>query len=121
MAWGRKKKGGRKEPLFGIAAAMADLRPDPKDRIPAAEDKPKKSAKRRVDDDDDDDDAPPPRRPERKARASKSESKRRAKSRSRTGLGRIIYWGAVLSLWAAIAIVGVVVWVGAHLPAIQSL
>ena len=37
MAWGRKKSGGRKEPQFGLAAAMADLRLDPKDRIPAAE------------------------------------------------------------------------------------
>ena len=26
MAWGRKKSGGRKEPRFGLAAAMADLR-----------------------------------------------------------------------------------------------
>ncbi len=36
-------------------------------------------------------------------------------------LSRLVYWGAVLGLWAAIAGVGVVVWVGAHLPAIQSL
>ena len=27
----------------------------------------------------------------------------------------------MLGLWAGIAVVGVVVWVGAHLPAIQSL
>jgi hypothetical protein len=27
----------------------------------------------------------------------------------------------VLGLWAAIAVIGVVVWVGAHLPPIQSL
>src|SRR6201999_3976044 len=43
------------------------------------------------------------------------------RSSSRRGLSRLIYWGAVLGLWGAIAIVGVVVWVGAHLPAIQSL
>jgi penicillin-binding protein 1A len=116
MAWGRKKSGGRKEPRFGLAAAMADLRPDPKDRIPAAEQKPKKSAKRKPDNDDDD--APPP---ERKARVSKSGAKRREKSRGRSRIGRLFYWGAVLSLWVAIAVVGVVVWVGAHLPAIQSL
>ena len=29
MAWGRKKSGARKEPRFGLAAAMADLRLDP--------------------------------------------------------------------------------------------
>src|SRR5436309_2440896 len=117
MAWGRKKGGGRKEPQFGLAAALADLRPNPKDRIPAAEQKLRKSGKRRVDDDDDD--APPP--PERKARVSKSGAKRRAKSGGRSRIGRLFYWSAVLGLWAAIAIVGVVIWVGAHLPAIQSL
>src|SRR5690242_18532343 len=109
MAWGRKK-GGRKEPRFGLAAAMADLRLDPRDRIPAAEQKPKKSARRR--DDDDDDDPPPP--PERKARVSRSGSKRRAKSGGRSGIGRLFYWTAVLGLWAGIAVVGVVIWVGAH-------
>jgi penicillin-binding protein 1A len=120
MAWGRKKSGGRKEPRFGLAAAMADLRLDPKDRIPAAEEKMKKSAKRKADDDDDDDDAPPPP-PERKSRVSKSAAKRRAKSGRRFRLGRLVYWGAVLSLWAVIAAVGVVIWVGAHLPAIHLL
>ena len=69
--------------------------------------------------DDDDDDPPPP--PERKARVSKSGSKRRSKSGGRSRIGRLFYWTAVLGLWAAIAIVGVVIWVGAHLPAIQSL
>jgi penicillin-binding protein 1A len=116
MAWGRKKSGARKEPRFGLAAAMADLRLNPKDRIPAAEEKPKKMAKRPADDDDDD--APPP---ERKPRASKSGAKRRAKSDRRLRLGRLAYWGAVLSLWAVIMVVGLVVWAGAHLPPIQSL
>jgi len=115
MAWGRKKSGARKEPRFGLAAAMADLRLDPKDRIPAAEEKPKKSAKRKADDDD----VSPP--PERKRSVSKSGAKRRAKSPSRFRFGRLVYWGAVLSLWAGIAVIGLVVWVGAHLPAIQSL
>jgi penicillin-binding protein 1A len=41
--------------------------------------------------------------------------------RRRSGLGRFIYWCVVLALWAVIAAVGVVVWVGAHLPPIQSL
>src|SRR5690242_20645996 len=110
MAWGRKKSGRRKEPRFGLSAALADLRLDPKDRIPSAEEKPKKSARRKADDDDDD--APPP---ERKSRVSKSGAKRRAKSARRFSVGRLFYWGAVLSLWAAIAVVGVVIWVGAHL------
>ena len=62
----------------------------------------------------------PPR--ERKPRAEPQ--RRRSADRNRAAavrLGRLFYWGAVLGLWAAIAAVGVVVWVGAHLPAIQSL
>src|SRR5512143_1692868 len=120
MAWGRKKSGGRKEPLFGLPAALAELRLTPADRIPNAEDKPKKSAgkpspKRRSDDGDDE----PPRK--RKAPSSRGGAKRRAKSRARFGIGRLVYWGAVLSLWGVIATVGIVIWVGAHLPPIQSL
>jgi penicillin-binding protein 1A len=118
MAWGRKKKGARKEPLFGFAAALADLRLDPKDRIPRPDDKParKAAAKRRIEEDEDDEPAPPPR--ERKPRDSGG---KRGKSRSRVSFGRLIYWGAVLALWGVIAVVGVVVWAGAHLPPIQSL
>ena len=66
---------------------------------------------------DDDDDAPR----ERKPAASRSGSKRRSKSRGKFGIGRLVYWGAVLGLWGAIAVIGVVVWVGAHLPPIQAL
>jgi penicillin-binding protein 1A len=112
MAWGRKKGGGHREPQFGLAASLAELRLSPQDRVTAADDRPKKS-KRNTDDDDD---APRPRKP----RVSKS-SKRKAKGRARSGLGRLIYWGAVLGLWAVIALAGVVVYVGAHLPAIQAL
>jgi penicillin-binding protein 1A len=115
MAWGRKKSGGRKEPLFGLPAALAELRLSPADRVPAAEDRPKKSSAKRKSDDDDE----PPR--ERKPRASRGGARRRSKSRGGFGLGRLFYWGAVLGLWAGIAVIGVVIWVGAHLPAIQSL
>jgi penicillin-binding protein 1A len=120
MAWGRKKSGGRKEPLFGLAASLGDLRLGPQDRIPGGESRPKKSSAKRkpVEDDDDVDDEPPP---ERKPRPSRSGSKRRSKARGRPGLFRLFYWGAVLGLWALIAAVGMVVYVGAHLPPIQAL
>src|SRR5579871_3987438 len=123
MAWGRKKSGGRKEPRFGLAAALADLRLDPKDRIPAAADmaKPKKAASRRRVEEDEDDDPPSPPPRERKTPASRGGSMRRSRSRSRLGLSRLIYWGVVLGLWGAIALVGAVVWDGAHLPPIQAL
>src|SRR5437868_6598376 len=117
MVWGRKKS-GRKEPRFGLAAALADLRLTPQDRVPSGEeDKPKKAASRRKAEEVDDDD--PPR--DRKPRESRSRNKRRSRSRSRLGLSRLFYWTAVLGLWAAIAIVGAVVWAGAHLPPIQAL
>jgi penicillin-binding protein 1A len=118
MAWG-KKKGARKEPLFGLPAALADLRLNPADRIPGGEDKPKKSAKSPTKRKSEDAGDEPPR--ERKAPSSRSGAKRRAKSRGGFSLGRLVYWGAVLSLWGAIAVTGVVVYVGAHLPPIQSL
>src|ERR1700709_2049974 len=113
MALGREKSGGRKEPLFGLPAALADLRLSPEDRVPDADDRPKKSSKPKNDDDE------PPR--ERKASASRSGSKRRSKSRGRFSIGRLFYWTAVLGLWAAIAVVGLVIYVGGHLPPIQSL
>src|ERR1700753_3286497 len=119
MAWGRKKGGGRKEPRFGLAAALSDLRLSPEDRIPGGGDKPEKMAKRKNDDFDDDDDDEPP--PERKPRVTRSAAKRKAKARAGWPIGRLFYWCAVLGLWGAIATVGVIVWVGAHLPAIQSL
>ena len=53
----------------------------------------------------------PPRQPRKKRRAGKQ----------RSGFGRLIYWGAVLALWAVIAAIGLLVWIGAHLPPIQSL
>src|SRR6516165_9891649 len=120
MAWGRKKGGGRKEPRFGLAAALADLRLDPKDRIPDADDKPKKAAAKRKPEEDEDDDLPPPPPRERKSR-DKRGGKRRSRLRLPVNFPRLIYWGAVLSLWTAIFGIGVVVCVGAHLPPIQSL
>ncbi|MBI5260485.1 MAG: PBP1A family penicillin-binding protein [Bradyrhizobium sp.] len=116
MAWGKRKSRGRKEPLFGLPAALADLRLSPADRIPDPEDKPRKSSAKRKSEDADDE---PPQ--ERKPPAGRSGTKRRTKSRGRFSIGRLFYWGAVVGLWGVIAIVGIVVWVGAHLPPIQSL
>src|SRR6266404_6521048 len=121
MAWGRKKSGGRKEPQFGLGASLSELRLGPQDLVPSADDdeKPKKLPKRKTADDTDDTDDDAPR--ERKPRARRGRSKRRSRGRSRRGLFRLFYWGVVLGLWAAIGLVGVIVWVGAHLPPIQAL
>ncbi|MBO4223150.1 transglycosylase domain-containing protein [Bradyrhizobium neotropicale] len=118
MAWGKKKSGGRKEPLFGLPAALADLRLSPADRIPNPEDRPKKSAKRSSNGSGGSSD--PGAEPPRERKPAPSGGKRR-KSRGGFSIGRLFYWGVVLGLWAAIAVIGVVVWVGAHLPPIQSL
>src|SRR3954468_7307982 len=115
MAWGRKKAGLRKEPLFGLAASLSELRLGPQDRVtPADDEKPKKPSPKRKPADND---SEVPR--EQKPRAMRSGSKR-SKPGSRS-LFRLFYWAAVLGLWGAIALVGVVIWVGAHLPAIQAL
>jgi penicillin-binding protein 1A len=77
----------------------ADARPRPQDRSSGAP-----AARRQRDDS-------PPQQPRKKKRAGKR----------RSGFGRPIYWGAVLALWAVIAAIGLLVWIGAHLPPIQSL
>jgi penicillin-binding protein 1A len=113
MAWGRKKSGIRKEPQFGLGASLASLRLTPEDRIPSGETRSKKSAPQRKDEPDED----PPR--ERKQGTSMI-GKRRGRSR-KPSLSRLLYWGVVLCLWMGIALVGAVIWAGAHLPPIQSL
>ncbi|CCE03639.1 penicillin-binding protein 1A [Bradyrhizobium sp. STM 3809] len=123
MARGRKQGGGgRKEPRFGLAAAMADLRLDPKDRIPAGEDAPKKSTKKKPVEPDDEDDVPArePKANQPKPTPPKAKPAR-AKSRWGMSIGRLAYWAVVCGLWGVIALVGVVIWAGAHLPPIQSL
>jgi penicillin-binding protein 1A len=67
---------------------------------------------------DDDDDKPRPK--PRKRRARKKRAARPARGK-RALIGRIAYWSLVVGLWLAIGGVGVVAWVGAHLPPIQSL
>ena len=63
----------------------------------------------------------------RVGRAGKPKSAQAAPSRKRRGrkgrlrIGRLFYWGAVAALWAVIAGIGALVWIGIHLPPIQSL
>ena len=94
-----KKKSGRKEPTFGLPSSLSELRMNPQDRVSSADDEPK----------------PSPR---------KSSGKRKS-GKSRGGIAgffkKIFYWGAVVGLWGAIAVIGLVIYVGAHLPPIQSL
>ncbi|HET6838226.1 MAG TPA: penicillin-binding protein 1A, partial [Bradyrhizobium sp.] len=99
------------------AASLSELRLGPQDRITVDDEPPKKSSPKPKASPPDEDDAPR----ERKPRAPKASRKRKSRDRASGGLSRLFYWGTVLGLWTAIAVVGVIVWVGAHLPAIQSL
>ena len=59
-------------------------------------------------------DAPAPRPRKRKKHSKKIPARGSLVTRA-------IYWMLVLSLWIVIGGIGAVVWVGAHLPPIQSL
>ncbi len=63
----------------------------------------------------------PDQRPVAGAPRARRKLGRRRGGRRRSFAGRVLYWGLVLSLWLVIGGVGAVVWIGAHLPAIQSL
>ena len=93
MAQGRGQSGGRREPVFD---ASPEVRVGPTDRsAPGGSHKPS------------------PRKPKSKSR------KKRGPRRSL--IGRMTYWALVAGLWLVIGVVGVVGYVGAHLPPIQSL
>ncbi len=100
MAW--RREAGRKR---AQDAGRLELRLRPQDRTggpPAARGN---GGRRRRDD--------APSRPKTK--------RRRGGGKGRSTVGYIIYWGAVLALWAVIAAIGILVWIGIHLPPIQSL
>jgi len=115
MFWGRRDTASRKEPRFGFTGSLADLRLTRDDRAAAPDDE--REARKIVSrhrDDHDDEDEPKPR--------ERSKRKKKKKSRSGRGFfGNAVYWGLVLGLWGVIATIGMIVWVGAHLPPIQSL
>ena len=91
---GRGQSRERREPVFERGT---DLRV-------AADDRPSSSNP-----------SPSKRRSRRKRKSSRGGGKRRS------FIGRLTYWCLVLGLWIAIGGIGTVAWVGAHLPAIQSL
>jgi penicillin-binding protein 1A len=107
-----RKSGTRKEPRFGPDSSLDDLRLGADDRVALSEDEPAPRRRKAASDD-----APRERKPRRSGRESRSA----VRSWPRLRLGRLVYWGAVLGIWAVIAVVGLVIYVGAHLPPIQSL
>ncbi len=96
MALGRRKGNSRREPVFD-ANPGSDLRVNPGDRSAGSASSP-----------------PARRKTPRKRRRGGGGGRR-------SFIGRAFYWMLVLVLWAVIGGVGAVAWIGAHLPAIQSL
>jgi penicillin-binding protein 1A len=117
----------RREPSFESGAGTLDVRLAPEDRAAPAADavQARRSAKtpakspsaksgsaRRIEPKFDlpGRSRPPPK----KGKAARRNGRRFA-------ILRLAYWGAVLSIWAALAVVGLFAWVAMHLPPIQSL
>ena len=123
----------RREPSFKSGAGALDVRLSPEDRsaAPASDAaraprsakihsaKPNAAkpiaAKARVEPKLEFPPAPRVPAPQRKAAGGRSGKRRRF------GLARLLYWGAVLAIWAVLGVAGVFTWVGMHLPPIQSL
>ncbi len=126
MAWGRRKIAARRDPVFGaVPKPRLDLRLDARDR-PAApmndhsESRHSPHARHRV--------AGQNGKTQKRGAASRvtgafprMRKRGGGGGRRRGPIGRIFYWGFVVTLWAMIAAIGFVAWIGAHLPAIQSL
>jgi penicillin-binding protein 1A len=127
MRAGRRTE--RREPLFDVGRPSGpDIRLNPTDRpggvavedAPAPEAKARRETRKPANDD------------RARARASESERRRTPRKTKAGGGGggkrprrslarRLAYWTAVLALWGVIGVIALVVWIGAHLPPIQSL
>jgi penicillin-binding protein 1A len=117
MALERRKPRTRREPRFEEAAPRPDLRITPGDRIGG---EPRRSPARPQEDARKEPRKDLPRKDlPRKSRRGGGNGGGRKPTRSR--LGRLAYWTLVAALWGVIGLIGLTVWVGAHLPAIQSL
>jgi penicillin-binding protein 1A len=114
---GRRSKSVRREPKFDVGVPNRELRADPHDRLAGSDDERRATKTAR-----------PRTRAARPAQTKPAQPKQDAprkkaasKGKRRSFLGRLVYWGIVLTLWAAIVGLGLIAWVGAHLPSIQSL
>lgn len=106
MVWGRRNSAPRKEPRFGFTGSLDDVRLRPDDRVSGASETREPAMSKG-------------KTPSKKPAAKGKRSAR--KSGGRGFFGNLFYWSAVVCLWGVIAVTGVVIWVAAHLPPIQSL
>ena len=89
------------------------------------ESKPQDAPEIEIDPDDRPASAKPRAAPRGEAKPRRAQTRRRRKRGKkrvrRSAVFRVAYWGAVAALWLVIAGIGTIVWVGAHLPPLQSL
>jgi penicillin-binding protein 1A len=117
----RAKDRARREPVFDASPAAAlDLRLEPRDR-PAGVPEAKTEGERRRRATPADGGRPCRSEPAAKRAPRRAGRGRGGGRKGRPRAVRLIYWSLVLGLWLLIAGIGVIAWVGAHLPAIQSL
>jgi penicillin-binding protein 1A len=113
----RRSASARNEPEFDIDVAPAVSIDPAKDRAarpPAVKARDKGDA----------DSEPAPRRSKAKSESKRDKSasgKRRRGGGGGFGWRRALYWAVVFALWVVIAGIGTIVWVGMHLPPLQSL
>src|SRR6516165_9641059 len=113
----RRSASARNEPEFDIDVAPAVSIDPAKDR--AARPPAVKAREER-----DPDREPAPRRSKMKSESKRDKSpsgKRRRGGGGGFGWRRALYWAVVLALWVVIGGIGTIVWVGMHLPPLQSL
>src|SRR5215211_2130549 len=127
---GRRRANERREPVFDATPTPGlDIKLDPRDRPGALPPEEPQRAEPRA------------RRQERARRAANDDRRDKArrieesaqrppqrKGKRKGGGGgtssmvrRLAYWAAVLVLWGVIGVIGIVIWIGAHLLPIQSL
>jgi penicillin-binding protein 1A len=96
----RKRKRARREPVLDTFGSLLDLKVDARDRAGGA--------------------AMPRAYEERPARRETQRASKPKKPK-RSRLGRLVYWGFVLTVWGMIAVVGLLIWQTVRLPSLQSL
>jgi penicillin-binding protein 1A len=113
----RRSASARNEPEFDIDVAPAVS-------IDPAKDRAARPPATKARDKGDPDSEPAPRRSKAKSESKRDKSgsgKRRRGGGGGFGWRRALYWAVVLALWVVIAGIGTIVWVGMHLPPLQSL
>jgi len=108
MASERRTVGTRREPVFD-----SDVEPAPRVRAEGSSQRPARAARPSSGRSQSHQSRPPQRR--------RSGGRGGGGRRKRSVLGRLVYWCLVIGVWGVLSGVAAMIWVGAHLPPIQSL